>query len=110
METVASQAMSVSNRSIQETGFASSRRSCLRLALPIAALAQSPAPPAAPSLPLPTHAATARPRSHEFEPMLYCLYDGIPYSRGSRLYQGGFAMSCDLVANNNNSLVWQLVR
>ena len=79
------------------------------LALPAAALAQGPPPPAAPSPPLPTLPPPAA-KSHEFEPMLYCLYDGIPYSRGSRLYQGGFAMSCDLVAGNSNSLVWQLVR
>ncbi len=81
----------------------------LAVGLPIAAAAQSPAAPAAPSPPLPSPPPTQA-RSHEFEPMVYCLYDGIPYSRGSRLYQGGFAMSCDLVANNNNSLVWQLVR
>ncbi len=73
------------------------------------ALAQSPAIPAVPAPPLPSVPPPPA-KSHEFEPMLYCLYDGIPYSRGSRLYQGGFAMSCDLVANNNNSLVWQLVR
>ena len=81
----------------------------LAVGLPVAALAQSPTAPAAPSPPLPTLPPPPA-KSHEFEPMLYCLYDGIPYSRGSRLYQGGFAMSCDLVANNNNSLVWQLVR
>ena len=78
----------------------------LLLAMPAVVHAQNPLPPA---VPLPTvPGQPAQPSI--FEPTLYCLYNGIPYSRGSRLYQGGFAMSCDLIPNNPSSLVWQLVR
>ena len=76
------------------------------VALPVIARAQNPLPPA-PPLP---NVPTPPPQASIYEPTLYCLYDGIPYSRGSRLYQGGFAMSCDLVPNSASSLVWVLVR
>ena len=75
------------------------------LALPYVARAQAPIPPALPS---PAQSPPAQARS--FEPTLYCLYDGMPYSRGSRLYQAGLAMACDSVAANPASLVWQLAR
>ena len=75
-------------------------------AIPVAAHAQNPLPPAVPLPSVPGQPA----QQSIYEPTLYCLYNGIPYSRGSRLYQGGFAMSCDLIPNNSSSLVWQLVR
>ncbi len=78
----------------------------LVLALPAVARAQNPLPPAPP---LPT-VPSPPPQASIYEPTLYCLYNGIPYSRGSRLYQGGFAMSCDAVAATTTSLIWQLVR
>ena len=78
----------------------------LLLAAPALARAQTPLSSAPPQ---PT--APSQPNGGSiFEPTLYCLYNGLPYSRGSRLYQGGVAMSCDQVANNTSSLVWQLAR
>ena len=78
----------------------------LLVALPVAASAQNPLPPAQP---LQTAPPIPAPPSI-YEPTLYCLYNGIPYTRGSRLYEGGFAMSCDSVATSPTSLIWQLVR
>ena len=48
-------------------------------ALPAAAYAQNPLPPA---VPLPTVPEKPAHQS-AYEPTLYCLYNGIPYSRGS---------------------------
>ena len=76
------------------------------VAVPAIAHAQNPLPPAVPLPNVPEKPA----QQSIYEPTLYCLYNGIPYSRGSRLYQGGFAMSCDVVPNYPSSLVWQLVR
>jgi hypothetical protein len=80
----------------------------LMVVLPGVALAQQV--PTVPAPPLPTLPGPPPTQAHPFEPTVYCLYNGIPYSRGSRLYQGGFAMSCDSVPAATNSLVWQLVR
>ena len=75
------------------------------IAMPALANAQNPLPPAPPLPTVPSQPAQAS----IYEPTLYCLYNGIPYSRGSRLYQGGFAMSCDFVPASPGSLIWQLV-
>ena len=82
----------------------------------IAALAAIliPAAAAAQGIGIPPGAQPAQPpappQSMGFEPTVFCLYAGAPYSRGSRVYQGGFAMSCDAVPAVPSSLVWQPIR